>query len=328
MNISAPEPVTVAREAMATRFEIALHGGNPVSLRAAAEEALDEVQRVEAMLSWRRPTSPVALINARASHEPVRVNPELFQLLERCRDYWERTSGAFDITVGPLMRAYGFHKDTAELLDESEIAEARSACGMQHVELRRVDSTIHFARPGMRLDFGAIGKGYALDLAVEILRETGIEHALVHGGTSSVCALGHPPDAECWKVAVEYPPGGSPDQALPVLSVLELRDRALSVSAVWGRVFRIGQDVFGHVIDPRSGVPADRALLSIWTSESATEADALSTALLTEGCDGLALLSASYPASTGLVLAGGGRSFDVRAHKIAWSPRPDEADKN
>ncbi len=328
MKSSSTALVTVAREAMATRFEIALHGENLVNLRAAAEEALDEIQRVEAMLSWRKPTSPVALINARAGHESVRVNPELFRLLERCRELWEQTNGAFDITVGPLMRAYGFHKDGRQFTDESALAEARAACGMQHLQLDKAGLTVRFARPGMHLDFGAVGKGYALDLAVEIFRETGIEHALIHGGTSSVCGIGHPPDADCWKIAVEYPPGENADEPLPVLSVVELRDRALSVSAVWGRVFRIGQDVFGHVIDPRTGAPAQRALLSIWTSETATEADALSTALLTEGCDGVADLSASHPGSTGLVLAEGEESFEIRSHNIEWLPQPRKADAN
>jgi len=324
------EPVTVAREAMATRFEIAMHGGDPVSLRAAAEEAFDEIQRVESMLSWRKPTSPMALINARASHEPVRVNPEMFALLERCRDLWKQTNGAFDITVGPLMHAYGFHAKNGKFSDEVGLAHARAACGTQHMELNRDELTIQFARPGMRLDFGAIGKGYALELAVEILRETGIEQALVHGGTSSVCAIGHPPEADCWKIAVEYPPDGNAGQAPPVLSILELRDRAMSVSAVWGRFFRVGHDTFGHVIDPRTGAPAQRALLAIWTAESATDADALSTALLTEGRDGLDALSASFPDATSLVLANGDKddSFDISAHGIKWLPRTENDGEN
>jgi len=327
MNAPGLEPVTVAREAMATRFEVALYGGDPVNLRAAAEEALDEVQRIETMLSWRKPTSPAALINARAGHEPVRVNPELFRLLVRCREIWEQTSGAFDITVGPLMRAYGFHSDQGKIADEDGLAAARAACGMQHVVLNTNDLTIQFAQPGMRLDFGAVGKGYALDLAVEILRETGIEHALVHGGTSTVCAIGCPPGEDCWKIAVQYPPTNQAGEDLPILSIVELRDRALSVSAVWGRIFRVGRDTFGHVIDPRSGSPAQRALLSVWTSLSATDADAFSTALLIEGPDGLANMAQSYPAATSLVLANGldETAFEIRAQGIDWLKRPEDA---
>lgn len=319
-------PLKVAREAMATRFEIALFGGNPVSLRAAAEEALDEVQRIEAMLSWRKPTSPAAHVNARAAHEPVRVNPEFFQLLQQCRELWETSGRAFDITVGPLMRAWGFHADDGRPGDAAALVAAREACGMQHVELDAANYTVRFARPGMRLDFGAIGKGYALELATGILRDAGITSALLHGGTSTVSAIGHPPEAEAWKIAVEYPPGvtASPGETLPVLAVMDLRDAALSVSAVWGRVFRVGADSFGHVIDPRTGRPAQGQLLSVFIGNNATHADALSTALLTDGGEGWARLREAEPEARMLVLGTGGRAgeYAIQAHGIAWQPLP------
>lgn len=317
-------PVTVARNAMATRFEIALFGGHPVELRAAAEEALDEVQRVETMLSWRQPASPLARVNACAGQEPVRVNPELFALLRRCRELSELGNGAFDITVGPLMRAWGFHATEGQMADEATLTAARQACGMQFVELDEAGLTVRFTRPGMRLDFGAIGKGYALDLAAGVLRDAGMTSALIHGGTSTVCAIGRPPGVEGWKIAVEYPPGASTVDPLPVLAVLNLCDTALSVSAVWGRVFRIGQDTFGHVIDPRLGRPANRALLSIFISSSATESDALSTALLVEGAPGIASLRERCPAARTLVLAPGATesSYEIAAHGIDWQPLP------
>lgn len=317
-------PVTVAGQAMATRFEIALFGDDPVSLRAAAEEALEEVHRVDLLLGWRHPSSPIALLNERATREPVRVNPELFGLLMRCQELHERGHQAFDITVGPLMRAWGFHAADGKPADAAELAAARDACGMRHVELNPADCTVRFARPGMRLDFGAIGKGYALDLAAEVLRDSGITSALLHGGTSSVCAIGHPPGEAAWKIAVEYPPGDSAEEKLPVLTVLELCDMSMSVSAVWGRIFRIGKDTFGHVIDPRLGAPADRALLSIFISESATEADALSTALLTDGVDGVEYFKTVCPEARTLVLAKGVEKspFAIASHGIDWFPLP------
>lgn len=317
-------PITVARNAMATRFEIALFGGDPVDLRAAAEEALEEVQRVETMLSWRQPASPLARVNACAGQEPVRVNPELFALLRRCRELSELGNGAFDITVGPLMRAWGFHATDGQVADEAALAAAQQACGMRFVELDEAGLTVRFTRPGMRLDFGAIGKGYALDLAAEVLRDAGVTSALIHGGTSTVCAIGRPLGEAGWKIAVEYPPGASVGDPLPVLTVLSLCDTALSVSAVWGRVFRVGQDTFGHVIDPRLGRPANRALLSIFISPNATESDALSTALLVEGPPGVAELRERCPATRTLVLAPGATesSYEIAAHGIDWRPLP------
>ncbi len=307
---------------MATRFEIALTGGDPVALRAAAEEALDEVQRVEAMLNWRQPASPMARLNALASREPVRVNPELFALLIRCRDYFELSEGAFDISLGPLVRAWEAQANTGNSLDESALAAAHASCGMRHVELDAAGQTVRFARPGMRLEFGAVGKGYALELAAQVLRDAGITAALIHGGTSTVCAIGHPPGETGWKIAVEYPPGEATDGSPPVLTVLELCDTAMSVSAVWGRVFRVGQDTYGHVIDPRTGHPVRLALMSIFVTESATESDALSTALLTDGLPAVAHFRTVRPAARTLVLGSDPTTsqFPITAHGIEWRP--------
>ncbi|HAV63118.1 MAG TPA: FAD:protein FMN transferase [Verrucomicrobiales bacterium] len=316
------QPLRIARGAMATRFEIALFGDDPIALRAAAEEALDEVQRVEQLLSWRKSTSPVARLNAGAAGVPIKVTPELFSFVRRCHELWELGNHAFDITVGPLMQAWSGLAERGQTTDEPALAAARDACGMQHVELNPKDYTVKFARPGMRLDFGAVGKGYALDLATEVLRDAGVTSALIHGGTSTVCAIGHPPDAGHWRVAVEYPPGDEVVESLPVLTVVDLCDEAMSVSAVWGRVFRIGQDTFGHVLDPRTGRPAGEALLSIYVCREATEADAMSTALLTEGASGVGHFETSRPDARTLVLGGRRESgnYSIAAHGIGWRP--------
>src|SRR5215475_9236552 len=118
------QTVAVARNAMATRFEIVLHGNNPVALRSAGEEALDEIDRLEAQLSLYRPSSEIANLNARAAREPVRVSPPLFSLLEHARKLHEESGGAFDITIAPLVRCWGFMGGTGCLPKESEVAEA------------------------------------------------------------------------------------------------------------------------------------------------------------------------------------------------------------
>src|SRR5512146_1689726 len=115
--------VTLARHAMATRFEIVLHGENPVALRAAGEEALDEIDRLEAQLSLFRPSSEVAHVNARAAHEPVRVSPSLFALLEQARRLTQESDGAFDITIAPLVRCWGFMGESGRQPSAAELAE-------------------------------------------------------------------------------------------------------------------------------------------------------------------------------------------------------------
>jgi len=158
------------------------------------------------------------------------------------------------------------------------------------------------ARP--LLDLGAIGKGYAVDCAVAILREAGVTSALLHGGTSSVYGLGTMPDGQPWKAAITAPaPSEASARTDPpdaqhlaeTLTELALTDAALGVSAVSGKAFRSGDRSYGHVLDPRTGEPVQRALLAAVTSPAATEADALSTALLVLGAVGLEILAEHYP---------------------------------
>src|SRR5581483_11423935 len=272
------QTIAVARNAMATRFELVLHGNNPVALRAAGEEALREIERVEAQLSLYQPTSEIAHLNARAAQGAVRVTPSLFRLLQHARRLHQETGGAFDITVAPLVRCWGFMGGTGQVPCSEALAEARAKIGMEWLELKEDDFTVRFGREGVMLDLGAIGKGYALERAASLLLEAGVASALLNGGTSTIQALGHPPESECWKVAVEYPAPERPDGRPLPLATVELRDEALSVSAVWGKSFQVDGKIFGHVLDPRTGQPATDAGLAAVVLPSAMETDALSTA--------------------------------------------------
>lgn len=269
---------------MATRFELVLHGEDPVHLRAAGEEALAEIERLEDQLSLFRPASEIARLNAAAADRPVQVTPSLFALLEHAARLHRETSGAFDITIAPLVRCWGFMHGQGRVPDPAVLAEARRHVGMQLVHLDRDNFTVRFERSGVMLDLGAIGKGYAIERAASTLREAGVSSALLHGGTSSLHAIGTPPDEDAWKVGV--PPPQSGNVATPVarmLAMVRLKDEALSVSDPAGKCFRLEDRIFGHVLDPRTGQPADHSLLAAVVSGSATDTDALSTALLTLG---------------------------------------------
>ncbi len=319
---------------MATRFEIVLHGENPVALRAAGEEALAEIERLEARLSLFRPDSEIARVNTRAAHEPIRVTPEVFALLQHCQQLTEETGGAFDITVAPLMRCWGFHGESGKVPTPEALAAARACVGMGLVEFDSQRFTVRFAREGVMLDLGAIGKGYAVEQAVNILCEAGVASALIHGGTSTAYAIGRPPDADCWKVAIDRPAErGQPcppeqrsrtstrGQDCPRserrLTTVPLKDEALSVSAVWGRSFVAEGKVYGHEIDPRTGWPSNAAVLAAVVSPSATESDALSTALITVGLAGRETIARLRPGLRSLVVAQSGAELQVAAQGIA-----------
>ena len=319
---------------MATRFEIILYGDDPVRLQAAGEEALDEIQRIESQLNLYSASSELSAINARAAQRAIRVEPEFFSLLQQARAIHDATRGAFDITVAPLMKCWGFMGGTGSRPDPEALAKARQCVGMHLLTLDPEARTIRFQRDGVRLDLGAIGKGFAMDAAAATLRENGVTSALVHGGTSTTYALGQPPGQEAWKVAIELPPEMAP--LLPftpptaetppraILSVVHLKDTALSVSGVWGKAFQSEDRWYGHVMDPRTGEPVHNALLAAVIHASATDTDALSTSLLIGGREELARLRKERLDVRSLLLGQGesDREIWVEGHgmQASWPP--------
>lgn len=320
--------VTLARQAMATRFELVLHGPDEAALRAAGEEALDEVARLENELSYFRATSQVYRLNQEAAKRPVRVTPGLFRLLQHARQLTKETGGTFDITVAPIMRCWGFYQRGGRIPEPEALAEARACVGMSFVELNEADSTVRFTREGVQLDLGSIGKGYAVERAGELLREAGVSSALLHGGTSTVLAIGTPPDKDGWTIALENPANATASQEhtgvlLLPLAKVKLRDESLSVSAVWGKSFTAAERSYGHVIDPRTGQPTQGALLAAIALSSATESDALSTMLLTLGLEGFEQVLRLRQGMRALVACSGtdGRPLGIAASGFDLPPR-------
>lgn len=276
------QKVLLARNAMATRFEIVLFGEDHRYLRAAGEEALDEIERIESRISPFRSESEIFMLNQCAFQKAVKVSPEVFKILKIAKQIWEITDGAFDITIGPLMKLWGFRDGKPTIPSPELIKKVKACCGMNLIKLDETNYSIRFLHPNVQIDLGAIGKGYAIDCAVEILRENGVISALIHGGTSTAAAIGSPPPPEKWKISVELPSYLSKNMN-PLLSIVEVKDTSLSVSAIWGRKLEVSGEEYGHVIDPRSGEPVRNCVLSAVLHESAAYSDAISTGLLVGG---------------------------------------------
>ena len=310
--MTSAKPLMLSLNAMATRFEIVLGGAEASRLRAAGEEALEEIASLDRQLSFYNPDSDVSRINARAGREPVRIEPRLFQLLQTASDLSRATDGAFDITVAPLMRAWGLAGGEGSVPSECEIEEAGLRVGAELVHLDEERCAVSFERDGVQIDLGAIGKGYAIDRAVETLRDNGVTSALIHGGTSTIYALGTAPDGRPWRVAIRYPrretePALGRDPLMLGCDLeshpeqnreLDLHDCSLSVSAIHGKSFMRDGREYGHVIDPRCGLPTQAAALAAVWGPSATVTDALSTALLVLGEPGVGLLCDGYQGLT------------------------------
>jgi len=321
------ESVRLALQAMATRFEVLLYGPRASALRAAAEDALAEVARLEARLSLYRPDSDIARLNRARAEQPVRLLPEVWQLLRRARDLSEATEGAFDITVAPLLECWGFLTGIGRRPSPEAVADALERVGSRYLELDASTWTARLLRAGMKVDLGGIGKGYAIEQAVEVLRQAGITSALIHGGTSSVYGLGSPPDMPAWQVAVEPPPELRRTNTAP-LAVVTLQNRALSVSAVWGRAFADAEGLVGHVLDPRTGRPVAGTVLAATVTASPTDADALSTALLVLGENGLKRLKSRWPDLQALVLSRHEGTWRLASLDLetTWQPPPAAPD--
>ncbi len=277
------EPVRAATLAMGCRFEVLLAGDDAPRLRAAAVDALAEVAALHDRLSAFDPASTVARIGDRAFLEPVPVAGDLFDLLTLCARVHRDSDGAFDPTIAPLMHLWGFRgAPRTSPPSDAELDAARAAVGMNLLALDAGTCAVRASRPGVRLDLGAVAKGFAIDAALRILREHDVPAALIHAGTSSVGALGAPLGQDAWLVRVR------PRAQGPSL-VVRLRDRCLGVSEPSGRTIAftgetdgraMGGQVIGHVLDPRTGRPTSGADAAVVLAESAALADAWSTALL------------------------------------------------
>ncbi len=270
--------VRIARRAMATTFEIAFPQGTPHAIDAGSA-ALDLIEEIEDQLTVYRDSSEVARLNALAAAGPVAVERSLFELLERCAALALDTAGAFDVAAGALVDAWGFSQRVGRIPTAAELVEATGRSGFRHVVLSAAP-TVHFRRAGLKLNFGAIGKGYALDRAADLLkREWGVESALLQGGGSSVLGVGRPPnDLRGWPVSIRHP-----EADRPALGVVHLKDRALGTSAATFQFFEFDGKRYGHVLDPRTGRPAEGTASASCLADSAAEADAVSTAFFVAG---------------------------------------------
>lgn len=271
-------PITLACNAMGTRFELVLAGDDALRLRPIGEAALAEIEDCHRRYNLFDPGSWLNTINRRAADELVALDDMTFELLRTCIEVHQASGGAFDVTVAPLMHAWGFHSPSNQP-DPDAIRTARETVGMQHVLLDSASRTVRFTRPGVTLDLGGIAKGFAIDQATARLREEGATCALLHGGTSTVAAIGSPPESSGWRVELSTP-NTLTNQAHPVVM---LNDESLSVSAPQGRTIESGDATRGHVLDPRTGEPAACGAFAAAVGKSACLTDAWATALLVLG---------------------------------------------
>lgn len=312
---AAPPLLHVSREAMACEFEIFF---DPVRYPSGADvsvAALDLVAALEDQMTVYRETSEVSRLNSIASFRAVPVEAGLFQLFEKAKRLSQQTGGAFDITAGQLSKTWGFFRRDGRLPTQTEIDEALATVGYEQLELHPESQAVQFQTPGMEINLGAIGKGYALDRAADLLKEKDLRDCLLHGGNSSVLARGNREgDAGGWTIALKHPL--RPNERF---AEFILRDQALGTSGSGTQYFHHGGKRYGHIIDPRTGWPAERILSSTVIAPTAAEADALSTALYVMSLDDAAAFAQRRPDVAALLTTLGKHPGEIEMHPFNLS---------
>ena len=263
---------------MACAYAIEAYGPDAEALPRLVDEAFDEVDRIDRLMSHYKQDSALSRVNREAARHPVQVEPELFDFIAEAMRYNRDSDGAFDITVGPLMKAWGFFRGEGRMPLDDELAAARRHVGAAHVILNPVARTIGFDEAGVELDLGGIAKGYAVDRVVRLLREREITAALISAGGSTIYGLGAPPGRDGWSVTIQ-----DPIDPRKIALTVQLNDRALSLAGISEKAFEAGGVRYSHIMDPRTGRPVQGVLSVAVLTSSGTAGDALDDAFFVLG---------------------------------------------
>ena len=300
--------IRIGRRAMACQFQVFLNAGQYANDSEIAIAALDEIDALESMLTVYRRDSEVALANQQAAAEAVMLSDSLAELIDLSLQLFEITNGAFDMTAGPLADLWSQSRRSGAMPTDEALRAALANVGSQYIRFEQKKQRIRFLRPGVVMNFGGIGKGFAIEAASCQLRLQGIENFLFHGGRSSVLARGKRASGrgeEFWRVGLVHPL-----RPTERLAEVVLQDRSLSTSGSQSQSFHYQGRRYGHILDPRTGMPAETGVLSATVLHpSAAWADALSTALFVMGPQEAMDCCRKYPEiSAILVLPGRGPS--------------------
>jgi len=266
------------RHAMGCMWEAVVWGASVGRLRDALEDAFVAVEQAEALFSRYRATSEISRFNCGTPGVPHKFHPEVVDLVAHAAAICEFTRGAFDITTAPLVRLWGFETGHYSKPTQEDICAILKTTGMQHVTVNRRDRTMSRDVDGVEMNLGGVGKGYGADQALTGLRDCGLPGAMISAGSSTLAAFGTGPGGSPWTVALRHPV--HPER---VIRQICLRDESISTSGSAEQFFLHEGIRFTHIIDPRTGWPAQ------WTGsvsvmcESAAASDAFATAAFVLG---------------------------------------------
>lgn len=292
---------SVEQPAMACEFEVLLNRHQYAHGIEHARDSLRVVHDLEKMFSIYRPLSDFSTVNRWGHQRPVAVRVDVARLLLLSQEISRQTGGAFDITAGSLSEVWGFSRRQGRKPDEEELVRALGLVGWDKFNVDEVASTIRIEREGVRLNPGAIGKGYALDRVANQMLDVGVEHFLIHGGRSSVLARGTRHDLtvrDGWWIALAHPLRWEEK-----LGRIRITNRALGTSGAGKQFFHYQGVRYSHVIDPRTGWPAQGVLSATALCRSGALADALATAFMVMGVESTREFCRRHPSASAILVS-------------------------
>ena len=275
---------------MGTVFEITAYVSDKYKADKAFNDVFKEINRLDYLMSNYKEESELSKVNKYAASEPTDCDNELAYVIEQSLRYSDITDGAFDITVGPLMKKWGFFKEQGKIPGKEELESVLKSVSYKNIIIEEkikkslfrdpgVAKTVSFRNSGTQIDLGGIGKGYAVDMAIRVLQGNRIHSALINFA-GNIYAYGTPPGKDSWVIGLQHP-----RKSERLLGSFEIKDKAVSTSGDYEKFFTIDGERYSHIIDPRTGYPVKGIVSVTIVTDNATRADALSTGVFVLGLD-------------------------------------------
>ena len=270
------------RMMMGTFAEVSIYSHDEKTAGKAIEGALDEMERMDRIMSNYKNDSELSKVNKKAAKSPVPCNTELLDVIEQSQYYSELSGGAFDITVSPIVALWGFFREKGHVPPDKEIEKLLPAVSYKNIVVKKnaetkKSGTVFFKDIKTQIDLGAIGKGYAVDKALEIIKKCGIDNGCINLG-GNIYVLGTPSGKNAWKIGVQHP--RNKDE---ILGYLEIKNEATATSGDYERFFAFNGKRYSHIINPQTGRPVSGTIATTIVASTGTEVDALSTSVFVLG---------------------------------------------
>ena len=264
---------------MGSVFDISIVAQDSVQANRYIDRAVDEIDRIENLISEWRPETQISEVNRNAGIKPIKVDREVFELTRRGLDYSIMTDGAFDISIAAMDKLWRYDGSMIEMPTPEVVQKSVEKVGYGHIVLDSVNSTIYLPRQGMKIGFGSIGKGYAADKCRQLLQASGVKGGIVNA-SGDLSAWGEQPDRKAWAIGIN-----NPFKTRQMVKVLKIRTESVATSGSYEKYAEIDGKRYSHIINPRTGYPSTGLTSVTIIGPSAEFANALSTSIMVLGVE-------------------------------------------